>query len=89
MSVKYEDLFSVAEACMAASGCVDEDRMGIMEDAIHCGEPDLAIIDALDIVGNDMTRLPHFPPQVHDLANDPEWPEFHRFRDTLKKVVFD
>lgn len=89
MNVEYEDLFSIAESCMAASGCVEEVRIDIMQDAIDCGEPDLAIIDALDIVGNDMTRLPHFPPQVLDLTNDPEWPEFHRFRDTLKKVVFN
>ncbi|RSX46112.1 hypothetical protein D2E22_1684 [Bifidobacterium castoris] len=79
----------MAESSMAASACTDEIRRDIMQDAIDCGEPDLAIIDALDIAGDDMQRLSHFPQQVRDLANDPEWPEFHRFRDTLNKVEFN
>lgn len=89
MSLQYEDLFPLAKASMAASACDDEIRRDIMQEAVDCGEPDLAIIDALDIVGDDMSRLSHFPPQVRELANDPEWPEFHRFKGVLNTVDFN
>ncbi|KFF31265.1 hypothetical protein [Bifidobacterium bombi] len=83
MTIGFEKLTALAETSLALVAGVNDIKEGLGRDALDAGEPDIAIADALDAAMLKPELFAQFPPEVKELAKDPDYYEIEVYADQL------
>ncbi|OZG57854.1 hypothetical protein BTIS_1095 [Bifidobacterium tissieri] len=79
------ELESLAEQCLAVAKGLDEDMEDDARDAIAAGEPEYAMASVLDMAYAHPELYAKLPPEVYELARNPDYVVLHRYQGLLEK----
>ena len=84
MTDMYRKLFDIARQCIDIVKKYLPDYEDGMLTSIEVGEPDLAVVMALDAACVNHEILRQIPESVKELTKNPDYPEIQRFADLFK-----
>ncbi len=77
-------MVEIAKQCINVIKHVSPDEADYMESFLDVGEPDLAIVRALDTACTNPGILKKIPESVKELTKNPDYPEIQRFADIFE-----
>lgn len=77
-------MVEIAKQCINVIKHVSPDEADYMESFLDVGEPDLAVVRALDIACTNPGILKQIPESVKELTKNPDYPEIQRFVDIFE-----
>lgn len=77
-------MVEIAKQCINIIKHVSSDEADYMESFLDVGEPDLAIVRALDTASANPEILRQIPESVKELTKNPDYPEIQRFADLFE-----
>ncbi len=84
MTDMYRQLFGIARQCADIVKQYAPAYEDGMLTCIEVGEPDLAVVMALDAACVNHEILEHIPESVKELTKNPDYPEIQRFADLFE-----